>query len=184
MSCSGNNCSHHTQALKVISQAKPGHLVLWGSCCNVRGLLGAAPRVTVLGTEVQGLTRLSLCQEQDRVQAIATSALSLSLSSDPADVVYLCCNISALDAQDLDELATIIKPGGSLLLSARYFQGELPPGDWPELQELAYWLNILQEAGFARVESLAERVLVLSSQDDGELAYSVCDGLLGATKEE
>lgn len=184
MSCSGNSCSHHAQALKFISQARPKHLVLWGSCCTVRGLLGAAPRVTVLGTEVQKLTDLSIDQEQNRVRAIATSAPSLSLSSDPADVVYLCGSFSALTVQDFVELAAIIRPGGFLLLSARYSQGDLPLGEWPEVQDLAHWVNLLQEAGFSRVESLAEQVLIFSCQEDGELVYSVSDGLVKATKEE
>ncbi|MGI6366575.1 MAG: hypothetical protein ACOX2G_12770 [Bacillota bacterium] len=184
MSCSSNCCNHQAHAQKFIRQAQPQHLVLAGSCCNVRGMLGAAPRVTVLGAQVEGLASLALDCKQERVRVIATSAPSLSLSRDPADIVYLCENVSTLTARDFAELAAVLKPGGAFLLSARFSQGELPREDWPGVKDLGHWLSTLREAGFARVEFLAESVLIFSCGEDGQLIYSVSEGLLKATKEE
>lgn len=184
MSCSRNGCKHHAQAQKFIRLARPQHLVLLGSCCNVRGLLGAAPRVTILGKQVEGLASLGLGQEQERVRAIATLAPSLSLADDPADLVYLCENASTLGVEDFAQLAAILKSGGSLLLSARYSQGDPPQEDWPGVRDLGYWFSILQEAGFAKVVPLAEYALTYSCSEEGQLLYSISDGLLEAIKED
>lgn len=182
MTCTGkNSCTHHTQALKYIKESRPEHLVLWGSCCNVRGLLGAAPRVTVIGQDVDKLVTMADHGEADRLQILATAKPSLSLSSDPGDMVYLCENADTLRDEDFAELAAITRPGGCMILSATYYQGNAPQ-QVQQGRALAQWVSTLKGAGFSKTEPIAEETLVYSSTPSGEFIFSVSQGLIRAEK--
>ena len=184
--CSGDSkCSHHVQALRYIQSLHPQHLILTGSCCNVRGLLGAAPRVTVMGTDVDKLASMADSSDQG-VQLVATSSPAASLSSDPADVIYLGENIPWVQ-EYLSELAQVLKPGGCLIFAVRYHHGSLPSHLEAEVSEpgeaFSAWKTRLLRAGFSVVEALEEQVHISRYGADGELEFAISDGLLKASKE-
>lgn len=186
MGCSSKGCTNHGQALEYIKKTKPKHLILTGSCCNVRGLLGAAPRVTVLEPDVNKLAGLADGNEGDRIRLLATTTPAAALSSDPADMVYLCENPHEISDTLLSELAKVLRPQGVLLFSARFFTGKLPSG-YPEIDEpdpgtgLCEWELRLAQAGLG-LSIVDEKVLISSFDSTGGLEFSVSDGLLVAHK--
>ena len=149
--------------------------------------MGAAPRVTVIGTDVERLASMADAEDQDRVQLVATGSPADSLSSTPADVIYLCENVPTDPGQYLAELAKVTNPKGCLLFSIRYHQGTLPspyPGEDEPVpgNALSIWERWLIQAGFSQVEILDPEILAVCYTPEGELEFSVSDGLIKATK--
>jgi len=142
-----------------------------------------------LSADVEKLASMAGSSDEDRVELIATSTPSTSLSVDSIDMVYLCENADTVSSHYFAELAQVLKPLGCLMLSARYHRGNLPlefsdDGEPNPGRALSDWTKTLIQAGLSQVETLDEQTLVLSFKPDGELDYSISEGLIRASKGE
>jgi len=134
-----------------------------------------------LSADVEKLASMAGSSDEDRVELIATSTPSTSLSVDSIDMVYLCENADTLRDEDFAELAAITRPGGCMILSATYYQGNAPQ-QVQQGRALAQWVSTLKGAGFSKTEPIAEETLVYSSTPSGEFIFSVSQGLIRAEK--